>query len=65
MPPILSHPTNIALQPPTTAYYVAFGAHGPRQAVNPPGHSIKILIGTLAACGAAVGIFGLIRSSGE
>ncbi|KAG7544253.1 hypothetical protein FFLO_03366 [Filobasidium floriforme] len=45
------------------AYYVAFGAHGPRQAVNPPGHSIKILVGTLAACGAAIGIFGLIRSS--
>ena len=58
-------PYHIALQPPPTAYYVAFGAHGPRQAVNPPGHSIKILVGTLAACGAAIGIFGLIRRSGE
>ena len=47
------------------AYYVAFGAHGPRQAVNPPGHALKIFIGTMAACGAAVGVFTMIRSAGE
>lgn len=35
------------------AYYVAFGPHGPRAPVNPPGTTVKILTGVSALIGAA------------
>jgi hypothetical protein len=35
------------------AYYVAFGPHGPRSPVNPPGTTVKILTGVSALIGAA------------
>ena len=38
------------------AYYVAFGPHGPRTPVSPPGSNFKVLIGT----GVAVGVAGLM-----
>ena len=46
------------------AYYVSFGPHGPREPIVPPGSNVKIFFGTLAAMGAAVGVFALIRSQG-
>ncbi|EPQ57821.1 cytochrome c oxidase subunit IV [Gloeophyllum trabeum ATCC 11539] len=33
------------------AYYVAFGPHGPRAPVNPPGSGVKILFATLGLIG--------------
>lgn len=47
------------------AYYVSFGPHGPREPIVPPGSNVKIFFGTLAAMGAAVGVFALIRSQGR
>ncbi|KAL1409628.1 Cytochrome c oxidase subunit 5B, mitochondrial [Vanrija albida] len=44
------------------AYFVAFGPHGPRAPVNPPGNTIKVFAGTLAAVGVALGLFALARS---
>jgi cytochrome c oxidase subunit 4 len=35
------------------AYYVAFGPHGPRAPVNPPGTTVKIITGVSALIGAA------------
>ncbi|KZT09684.1 cytochrome c oxidase subunit IV [Laetiporus sulphureus 93-53] len=36
------------------AYYVAFGPHGPRAPVNPPGTTMKVFVGTAAGLGATV-----------
>jgi len=35
------------------AYYVAFGPHGPRTPVNPPGSIFKTILGTFAVIGVA------------
>lgn len=48
-----------------TAYYVAFGPHGPRKPVTPPGGNLKIAIGTLGLLAAAGAIFAAIRASGK
>ncbi|KAJ3482482.1 hypothetical protein NLI96_g6961 [Meripilus lineatus] len=39
------------------AYYVAFGPHGPRAAVNPPGTTLRLLIGTLGLVGASAALY--------
>ncbi|KAF9819811.1 hypothetical protein IEO21_01902 [Rhodonia placenta] len=44
------------------AYYVAFGPHGPRAPVNPPGTTMKVLLGTLAGVAAAGAVFIAVRS---
>jgi hypothetical protein len=46
------------------AYYVAFGPHGPRTPVNPPGTTSKIIFGVLASIAAAGAIFFAVRSQG-
>lgn len=46
------------------AYYVAFGPHGPRAAVNPPGTALKLFLGTGALIGASGLLFFLARSVG-
>lgn len=47
-----------------TAYYVAFGPHGPRAPVNPPGTAVKILTGITVLVGTAGLLYGGIRSMG-
>jgi hypothetical protein len=47
-----------------TAYYVAFGPHGPRAPVNPPGTVVKILTGITVLVGTAGLLYGGIRSLG-
>ena len=47
------------------AYYVAFGPHGPRKPVTPPGGNLKAAIATVGLIAAAGGIFALIRSRGK
>ena len=47
-----------------TAYYVAFGPHGPRAPVNPPGTAVKILTGISVLVGTAGLLYGGIRSMG-
>jgi hypothetical protein len=50
--------------PHPTAYYVAFGPHGPRAPVNPPGTVVKILSGISVLIGSAALLYGGIRSVG-
>jgi len=44
------------------AYYIAFGPHGPRSAVTPPGTGLKVLLGSVGLVGIAGIIFAAIRS---
>ncbi|CRK11896.1 hypothetical protein BN1708_002336 [Verticillium longisporum] len=44
----------------STAYWIAFGPHGPR-AADPAGEGSRVFFGTLAAVGASLAIFGVIR----
>jgi cytochrome c oxidase subunit 4 len=47
-----------------TAYYVAFGPHGPRAPVNPPGTVVKIFAGVTLLVGSASLLYAGIRSMG-
>ncbi|APA13554.1 hypothetical protein SS1G_07796 [Sclerotinia sclerotiorum 1980 UF-70] len=51
----------LTLQEKKAAYYIAFGAHGPR-AQTPPGESWKVLGYTLGGVGVSLALFLLIRS---
>ncbi|CCM00496.1 uncharacterized protein FIBRA_02530 [Fibroporia radiculosa] len=44
------------------AYYVAFGPHGPRAPVNPPGSTMKVILGTSAGIIAALALFLSVRT---
>ncbi|KAL4064810.1 cytochrome c oxidase subunit IV-domain-containing protein [Scleroderma yunnanense] len=44
------------------AYYVAFGPHGPRASVSPPGQGFKIFLATTGLVGVAAAIYFSIRS---
>lgn len=46
------------------AYYVAFGPHGPRASVNPPGTTVKILTGVSALIASAGLLYAGFRSIG-
>ncbi|KAM5538097.1 hypothetical protein V8D89_008294 [Ganoderma adspersum] len=46
------------------AYYVAFGPHGPRAPVSPPGTTPKVIGGVAAAIGAATALYLVIRANG-
>jgi hypothetical protein len=46
------------------AYYVAFGPHGPRTPISPPGTVIKTLLGTLGLLGVSGILFFVIRAQG-
>lgn len=46
------------------AYYVAFGPHGPRAPVNPPGTTVKILTGVSALIASAGLLYAGFRSIG-
>ena len=46
------------------AYYVAFGPHGPRAPVNPPGTTVKILTGVFALIASAGLLYAGFRSIG-
>ncbi|KAK4684144.1 cytochrome c oxidase subunit 4, partial [Tremellales sp. Uapishka_1] len=44
------------------AYFVAFGPHGPRTPINTPGNSMRVFLGTIAACLTGFGVFSFARS---
>ena len=46
------------------AYYVAFGPHGPRTPVSPPGQGLKVLLSTLGLVGVAGSIAWGVRARG-
>ncbi|KAG7120102.1 Cytochrome c oxidase subunit 5 like protein [Verticillium longisporum] len=55
-----SHWQELTLQEKKAAYWIAFGPHGPR-AADPAGEGSRVFFGTLAAVGASLAIFGVIR----
>ena len=50
---------------PSAAYYVAFGPHGPRTPVNPPGTSAKVTAGVFGLIAAAAAVFATVRALGK
>lgn len=46
------------------AYYVAFGPHGPRKPINPPGTSIKVAFGVFTLIGLSGATYMAVRASG-
>lgn len=44
------------------AYYVAFGPHGPRRPINPPGTTLKVTLGAVAGIAAAGVLFATAKS---
>jgi len=51
----------LSLDEKKAAYYVAFGPHGPRAPIHPPGSVLKIFLGTMGLIGAAGVLFLTIR----
>ncbi|ORY78638.1 putative cytochrome c oxidase polypeptide 5, mitochondrial [Protomyces lactucae-debilis] len=47
------------------AYFIAFGAHGPRAETHPPGFQIKVLTGTLIGLGMSAVLFYGIRTTAQ
>ncbi|KAM0747258.1 cytochrome c oxidase subunit IV [Meredithblackwellia eburnea MCA 4105] len=47
------------------AYYVAFGPHGPREPILPPGSGAKTVGAVALAVTAAFGLFSIVRSFGS
>ncbi|KAI0261397.1 cytochrome c oxidase subunit IV family [Gloeopeniophorella convolvens] len=52
----------LSLSEKKAAYYVAFGPHGPRAPVNPPGTSVKVLAGVTVLIGTAGLLYAGVRS---
>ena len=46
------------------AYYVAYGEHGPRKNLSPPGTGMKVFLGTVLGVSLGLAIFFSIRSIG-
>lgn len=53
---------SLSLDEKRAAYYIAFGPHGPRAPIKPPGSNVRILLGILGGIGFAGVIYGLIRA---
>lgn len=45
--------------------YIAFGPHGPREPITGPGHTSKVIGGTLAVLAVSGALFAAIRSQGK
>ncbi|KAL8281264.1 hypothetical protein RQP46_006298 [Phenoliferia psychrophenolica] len=56
--------TELSLDEKKASYYVAFGPHGPREPILPPGSGVKTFGGVLVAIAVAGGLFGIVRSFG-
>jgi len=52
----------LSLDEKKAAYYIAFGPHGPRTAVSPPGTNLKVALGTIGLVGVAGVIVALLRT---
>jgi len=53
---------SLSLDEKRAAYYIAFGPHGPRAPIKPPGSNVKIMIGIVGGIGLAGVIYGAIRA---
>lgn len=66
IPGWLNFPKSAAIansRPLLTAYWIAFGPHGPR-ALDPPGEGKSLIFHTILVLGATLGIFSVIRMFG-
>ncbi|KAI0729888.1 COX4, subunit IV of cytochrome c oxidase [Fomitopsis betulina] len=52
----------LSLDEKKAAYYVAFGPHGPRRPINPPGTTLKVTLGAVAGIAAAGVLFATAKS---
>ncbi|KAI7901515.1 cytochrome c oxidase subunit IV [Cokeromyces recurvatus] len=52
---------SLSLDEKKAAYYIAFGAHGPREPLTKPGHGMKVLAGVTGVLAASGVLFYLIR----
>jgi cytochrome c oxidase subunit 4 len=52
----------LSLDEKKAAYYVAFGPHGPRAPISPPGQNLKVFLATMGLVGAAGLLFLGIRA---
>ncbi|KAI8576988.1 hypothetical protein K450DRAFT_253826 [Umbelopsis ramanniana AG] len=53
----------LSLEEKKAAYYIAFGAHGPREPITKPGHNLKVVIGTIGVVAASAALFYVIRQN--
>ncbi|CAO3670035.1 unnamed protein product [Umbelopsis vinacea] len=53
----------LSLEEKKAAYYIAFGAHGPREPLTQPGHNLKVLIGSIGVIAASGALFYVIRQN--
>ncbi|KAI8146383.1 cytochrome c oxidase subunit IV [Fennellomyces sp. T-0311] len=54
----------LSLEEKKAAYYVAFGAHGPREPVTQPGHASKVIAGILTVLTVSSGLMYWTRQNG-
>ncbi len=55
----------VELRAPISAYFIAFGPHGPRAPIKPPGSNIKIVFGVVGGLVLGATLFATIRSFGR
>ncbi|KAI9476050.1 MAG: cytochrome c oxidase subunit IV [Benjaminiella poitrasii] len=55
----------LSLDEKKAAYYIAFGAHGPREPLTKPGHGMKVLAGVTGVLVASGALFYAIRQNGQ
>ncbi|KAI8643932.1 cytochrome c oxidase subunit IV [Parasitella parasitica] len=55
----------LSLDEKKAAYYIAFGAHGPREPLTKPGHGMKVLGGVAGVLAASGALFYAIRVNGQ
>ncbi|KAI8985809.1 cytochrome c oxidase subunit IV [Pilobolus umbonatus] len=55
----------LSLEEKKAAYYIAFGAHGPREPITKPGHNMKVLAGIGGVIAASAALFYAIRIGGQ
>ncbi|KAG2201177.1 hypothetical protein INT46_001144 [Mucor plumbeus] len=56
---------SLSLDEKKAAYYIAFGAHGPREPLTKPGHGMKVFGGVAGVLAASGALFYAIRIGGQ
>ncbi|KAG2198000.1 hypothetical protein INT47_004967 [Mucor saturninus] len=56
---------SLSLDEKKAAYYIAFGAHGPRAPITKPGHASKVVAGVAGVLAASSALFYAIRLGGQ
>lgn len=56
---------SLSLDEKKAAYYIAFGAHGPREPITKPGHAMKVVAGVSGVLAVSGALFYAIRVNGQ